>query len=152
MVLISYLIFKKDFWKSMNLESSSYIITNKKTIFECTLSNVIFLTWQEMQVLSTSCLSNVEHVFFEIYFKCFFGSNESVSPILTTAKPMTYTQFNYSDVYYVLHNEIWTLIFSSYMLHAGCNYSHRYLFIWWILLLLHSLINMEISQNLLYIQ
>lgn len=84
-------------------------------------------------------------VFFLIKVRCLFS-------ILTTAKHLIYTQFNYSDVYYVLHNEIWTLIFSSYMLSAGCNYSHRYLFIWWILLLLHSLINMEISQNLLYIQ
>lgn len=49
--------------------------------------------------------------------------------VLTTAKRVIYTQFNYSDVYYVLHNEIWTLIFSSYMLSAACNYSHKYLFI-----------------------
>lgn len=95
----------------------------------------------------------VQNIFFKIYLETwyYFWSN-CLFFILTTAKSLIYTQFNYSDVYYVLHNEIWTLIFSSYMLSAGCNYSHRYLFIWWILLLLHSLINMEISQNLLYIQ
>lgn len=108
---------------------------------------LVFLLTADWIMFRTYFLKNVfrNMVFFLIKPRCLFS-------ILTTAKCVIYTQFNYSDVYYVLHNEIWTLIFSSYMLSAGCNYSHRYLFIWWILLLLHSLINMEISQNLLYIQ